>query len=361
MVDRLRANEAASDVPEVEPGEGGEGGGAIATDPNLGYSGYGGSESYGSWNDQSGLSTLRIEAELLAIESINRIAAAIAGRVVRDGGSREVAIVGADFQAALRAHRQVAAQIDGIAAELEGAMPAADATMSATLGAVREVASVVGALATDVAQQGVRLTVQESVLHTSVGNALVERQVRTRMPERFPESPKPGGMLDRLSHLASLKSRAAQLSTAGSTDVDAMAGDTARAGAIAAVDELMGALMRTQGAAPALITRLLAADEVLSADPPPLLLTLEIVAAGGGYRRKKGVLVTIGEWFGVARMSYNAGAAVAFTLLDGGTLSLIGGGVAYYYTDHVVFTPRLANSFDSDNLTTVERAPTVVR
>ena len=306
-------------------------------------------------------SGLRIEVDILCLESLARIARAIALRFKNEiPGNSCVALATPNLLSKLNVHRRVTAQIALLQKQLDDILRAAtkeQKTVSETFsagaaaiavgvdglkGVFKSIGEFVSELQGDEQYTPVGdKPIPESALISTVAGQLSQQGFKVLLPGILVPQPNGGkGILFQLIELSNKKELAAKISDPN---------DATKA-AIAAVEGLFSWLQKSSEGSQqsSLLFDLIAVDGVseLLKENSAFILVPEIVASGGSYLTRRTFLTTL--FFG-DQLSYSGGVAVSFLLLVGDSLSLKTGDTLYYSTGHTKF-PRRYNLFKGDNL-----------
>lgn len=344
-----------------------------------------------------------LEVDILTLAALRRIAADIAGRVaetVAPGG--RVVLGPEEGPAAIRRFRALEAGVDALLAEADAllrppteadALPKPSASPAVgtaggakALGAVKQAVEGIGAilklLQAETIFEGrvLEAGAAASGLRAALAGRLVERGLKVVLPEFLPTSTRAGvgGLLAKLARLPAASARLRALAAPASppptqgpaeppapggsaATTDGAAGPapddarTARAVALAAlIDTFLEKLRASAEGKPSALEDAIAGAELLSlagggkdGGQATYWLAAKVLARGGDYRRRRSLLTLLltGD-----RLTYNGGAAVAYSVVDLEATEVVAADVLHHATGHGRFGDPLGGWLQASNL-----------
>lgn len=274
---------------------------------------------------------VKLEVEIQALAVLQEITQDIARRISKltEAGTR-IIVADEAWPQAIASFHQIEVHLDWLlhrAEEAVGALPtgtkavekaAMESAAGAIVGGVKSVARILSYFRVDTTIKGRQIDIDPASLHASFGSALIEQSFEVVLSDQLPMIAGDGTrrLLRRINRLSSLS-----LTLRGNPETISLADEIdkglAAMNAAAENDQISSLHRAFRGAQ---------AEAILSDGKQTLLLSARVVASGSNYIIKKHLFNTL---FLGNQLSYSAGAAVAFSLIDGRTHDLVLSDVVY--------------------------------
>lgn len=308
----------------------------------------------------SGAESLQLEVDILSVEAVDRIAAAIADRVAAKATAakiRSVTVVSPAMLAALRLHSALDVEVRSLQAMAEQFAPAnvpdsvetTDASAFTDLPfkvvdtaqrVLKSASSALSVFASTTAYAGKKDSARQNVLDAALAKHLAAKNLQVEVPEHALPLTDPNGLFARI---LSLRARCSELQRT--------CGDPAGLKPISdATDNLLklafGAETPTAGMPVA--QQLTLADGIARGlTAGRAVLFVEIAFSGGSYRMRKWIFNTL---FGRDGLTYGGGAGVTYFLFRADTRSTLDSDTLYFTSPHGRFHHGGSQQFEPTNL-----------
>ncbi len=270
-----------------------------------------------------------LEIEIAALAAVRDICRDITARIVKVAEpKRQIILAGDEALLAAAGYRHLIIQLDLLIDEGEKARAAevtapstpatvAPESLAAITGGLTSLVSILEFFRVETSIKGRDVAINDSALNASLVGALVEDGFDVIRPERIPIMADEGKreLIRRLHRLKAIRA-----------DLNAKHPEHPLA---IRIDEHLKAIEQKDADQPSLLSRAIGGAHMatlLKQEKPPLVLSSKVETAGGSFTIKKHLWNTL--FFG-NQLSYGAGAAVSFSLIDGASERILLSDVVY--------------------------------
>ena len=308
----------------------------------------------------SGAESLQLEIDILSVEAVDRIAAAIADRVAAKTTAakiRSVTVVSPAMLAALRLHSALDVEVRSLQAMAEQFAPAkvpdsvetTDASAFTDLPfkvvdtaqrVLKSASSALSVFASTTAYAGKKDSARQNVLDAALAKHLAAKNLQVEVPEHALPATDPNGLFARILNLR-----------ARCSELQRTCGDPA---GLKPISDAADNLLKLAFGAETPTTGMPVAQQLTLADGIARGLTagravlfVEIAFSGGSYRMRKWIFNTL---FGRDGLTYGGGAGVTFFLFRADTRSTLDSDTLYFTSPHGRFHHGGSQQFEPTNL-----------